>query len=63
MANVTFEHVTKQFDGAAAVNDFSLDVPESEFMVLVGPLRLREEHGPADARRPGAPDRRSNPHR
>src|SRR5215212_8536019 len=37
MANVTFEHVTKQFDGAAAVNDFSLLVPESEFMVLVGP--------------------------
>src|SRR5215216_7377230 len=37
MASVSFEHVTKQFDGAAAVKDFSLDVPESEFMVLVGP--------------------------
>jgi multiple sugar transport system ATP-binding protein len=37
MANVTYEHVTKQFDGTAAVKDFNLDVQDGEFMVLVGP--------------------------
>jgi multiple sugar transport system ATP-binding protein len=37
MANVTYDHVTKQFDGTVAVKDFTLDVQDGEFMVLVGP--------------------------
>jgi multiple sugar transport system ATP-binding protein len=37
MANVTYDHVTKQFDGTVAVKDFNLDVQDGEFMVLVGP--------------------------
>ena len=37
MASVTFEHVSKIFDGTAAVSDFSLDIGEGEFIVLVGP--------------------------
>ncbi len=38
MASVTFEHVTKRFaGGTVAVKDFSLDVKDTEFMVLVGP--------------------------
>jgi multiple sugar transport system ATP-binding protein len=37
MATVTFEHVTKQYDGTLAVNDFSLTVADGEFLVLVGP--------------------------
>jgi len=37
MANVTYEHVTKRFDDAAAVQDLSLQVTDGEFMVLVGP--------------------------
>jgi multiple sugar transport system ATP-binding protein len=37
MAGVTFEHVTKRYDGTLAVDDLSLDVHDSEFMVLVGP--------------------------
>ena len=37
MANVTYEHVTKKFDDAAAVKDLSLQVADGEFMVLVGP--------------------------
>jgi len=37
MANVTYEHVTKRFDDAAAVQDLSLQVADGEFMVLVGP--------------------------
>jgi multiple sugar transport system ATP-binding protein len=37
MANVTYDKVTKQFDGTVAVRDFTLDVQDGEFMVLVGP--------------------------
>jgi multiple sugar transport system ATP-binding protein len=37
MATVTFEHVTKKYDGTVAVNDLNLAVADSEFLVLVGP--------------------------
>ena len=37
MASVTFESVSKSFDGTVAVDDLSLEVAESEFIVLVGP--------------------------
>ena len=38
MASVTYEHVTKRFTGGTlAVNDFNLEVKDTEFMVLVGP--------------------------
>jgi multiple sugar transport system ATP-binding protein len=37
MANVTYDHVTKQFDGTVAVKDLTLQVEDGEFMVLVGP--------------------------
>ena len=37
MASVTYENVSKVFDGAAAVKDFSLEIPDGEFVVLVGP--------------------------
>jgi multiple sugar transport system ATP-binding protein len=37
MASVSFEHVTKVFDGTPAVNDLSLEIGDGEFMVLVGP--------------------------
>ena len=37
MASVTFEHVTKRYDGTVAVRDLSLAVPDGEFLVLVGP--------------------------
>src|SRR5258706_3040264 len=38
MASVTYDHVTKRFTGGTlAVNDFSLDIKDEEFMVLVGP--------------------------
>ena len=38
MASVTFDHVSKRFSGGTlAVKDFSLDVKDTEFMVLVGP--------------------------
>ena len=38
MASVTYEHVTKKFSAeTAAVDDLSLSVRDTEFMVLVGP--------------------------
>jgi multiple sugar transport system ATP-binding protein len=37
MASVTYEGVWKNFDGTTAVKDLSLDIGDSEFMVLVGP--------------------------
>ena len=37
MASVTFEQVTKHFGETVAVSDFSLSIPDGEFMVLVGP--------------------------
>jgi len=37
MASVTFDHVTKSYDGTLAVRDLTLEVQDSEFMVLVGP--------------------------
>ena len=38
MASIVLEHVTKVFDAdVVAVNDFSLDIADGEFIVLVGP--------------------------
>src|SRR5207244_6846972 len=37
MASVTFEHVTKAYDGTIAVRDLSLNVGDGEFLVRVGP--------------------------
>jgi multiple sugar transport system ATP-binding protein len=38
MASVTYEHVTKRFAGGTlAVNDFNLEIKDTEFMGLVGP--------------------------
>ena len=38
MASVTYEHVTKKFSAdTTAVNDLSLSIRDTEFMVLVGP--------------------------
>jgi multiple sugar transport system ATP-binding protein len=37
MASITFEHVTKRFDGTTAVDDLSIEVADGEFLVLVGP--------------------------
>jgi multiple sugar transport system ATP-binding protein len=37
MATVTFDRVTKSYDGTVAVKDLSLKVDDSEFLVLVGP--------------------------
>lgn len=37
MADVRFEHVTKRFGEVLAADDFSLEIADGEFLVLVGP--------------------------
>jgi multiple sugar transport system ATP-binding protein len=37
MAGVTFEHVKKSYGPVTVIEDFSLDIRDREFMVLVGP--------------------------
>jgi len=37
MAPITFEHITKRFDDAVAVDDLNIEVADGEFLVLVGP--------------------------
>ncbi|HEY0415847.1 MAG TPA: ABC transporter ATP-binding protein [Gaiellaceae bacterium] len=37
MAPITFEHVRKQFGETVALEDFSLEIEDGEFVVLVGP--------------------------
>ena len=37
MATVSFDHVWKRYGDVVAVNDFSLDIQDEEFLVLVGP--------------------------
>jgi multiple sugar transport system ATP-binding protein len=37
MAPITYEEVSKTFDGTPAVQDFSLEIADGEFVVLVGP--------------------------
>jgi ABC-type sugar transport system ATPase subunit len=37
MASVTYDNVTKQFDGTVAVKDLMIEVEDGEFLVLVGP--------------------------
>jgi multiple sugar transport system ATP-binding protein len=37
MATVTFDHVWKRYGEVVAVNDFSLEIEDEEFLVLVGP--------------------------
>ena len=37
MAEIKLEHITKRFDDVVAVNDFSLEVHDREFVVFLGP--------------------------
>jgi multiple sugar transport system ATP-binding protein len=37
MAGLTFQHVTKRYDGTLAVDDLTLQIQDGEFLVFVGP--------------------------
>ena len=44
MAQVTLENVSKKFDQVVAVRDVNLTIDDKEFVVLVGPSGLRQDH-------------------
>jgi hypothetical protein len=46
--------LTKRYGAHAAVEGMSLDVADGEFVVLLGPQRLRQDHDLAVDRRAGA---------
>ena len=46
MARIELDHVTKRYPGGVpAVNDLTLDIPDGDFMVFVGP-RARASRPP-----------------
>ena len=52
MAGIQFDDVTKRYDdGFEAVKHMNLEISDGEFMILVGPVRVREVHRAADDRR------------
>ena len=59
VAEVVLKDVDKVYDnGFHAVKDLSLEIEDGEFLVLVGPVGLRQDDGPAHGRRAGADHRR-----
>ena len=62
MAGVTYEDVTKRFDGTVAVNELKYRSPTASSSFCRS-LRLRQDHGAADARRPGGDLGRPDPDR
>ena len=54
MAEIVLDHVVKRYpDGALAVDDFNLSIADGEFIILVGPVRLREVDPAQHGRRAG----------
>ena len=52
MATLTLDNITKRYggtggDGLVAVDRLNLEIADGEFMVFVGPLGLRQVHGPS----------------
>ncbi len=54
MSSVSLEKVTKVYsNGFEAVNRLDLEIADGEFMVVVGPVRMWQDHGAADDRGTG----------
>ena len=65
MATVTFEKAQRWYPGndTPTVPGIDLEIGDGEFMVLVGPVRVRQVHDAADARRARGGQRRQDLHR
>ena len=65
MAEIVLEDVWKVYaDGTEAVRALDLDIDDGEFMVLVGPVGVRQDDGAAHGRRAGGRSpRATDPHR
>jgi hypothetical protein len=54
MAEVSCRRIVKEYDGGVqAVKGIDLDIADEEFVVLVGPLRVRQVDHSAHDRGPG----------
>ncbi len=51
MSTVHVRNVKKSYSDLTVIEDLSFDIHDGEFMVFVGPLRLRQVHPPAHDRR------------
>ncbi len=64
MAEIVLDDVSKEYaDGTVAVSDLNLDIEDGEFVVLVGPVGVREDDRAADDRGPRIDQRRHAVHR
>ena len=61
MSTISLKQVTKLFGSLRAADSVDLEVGAGEVLVPPGPLRLRQDHDPADDRR--ARDRHFGRHR
>ena len=59
MPEIRLEHVTKRWGKFYAVDDLSMVIQDNAFVTLLGSLRLRQNHYPADDRRAGDPHQRT----
>ena len=50
---VELDRISKSFGPLTVLHELSLTVAPGEFMVLLGPVRLRQDHGLAHDRRAG----------
>lgn len=54
MEHIVLKNIQKVYPGRiCAVHDFSLSIQQGEFLVLVGPVRVRKINIAAHDRRPG----------
>ena len=51
VADILIKHLVKRFGKVEAVGDVSLQIADGEFLVLLGPVGVRQEHDPARRRR------------
>ncbi len=58
MASVTFRDIEKSYGKVKVLHGLGFDIQDGEFVVLVGPVGLRQEHAAAHAGRAGGDQRR-----
>ena len=60
---IRFESVTKRYGDTVAVDELDFVAPSGQITVLVGPVRLRQDHQPAHDQPDDRADVRAHLHR